>query len=94
MPEGNNVYPSVDFAEASWYGSLRAGIKFSEGFRRIYRLWFLLGIKGSSKVSDDLTAVYRSEHKINAAIANLTDSGHLSYVGQSDRFRVITLGKE
>ena len=79
--------PSVVFAEASWYGSLRAGIQSSSttGVADYYTTsrW---GIMGSSEVSEGLTAVYRFEHRINAANAT-QPSGRLSYVGTVGRIR-------
>ncbi len=84
--------PSVVSAEATWYGSLRAGVeshksdtKFADGGSR----W---GIKGSSEISDGLTAVYRFEHKINTAKASLTD-GRLAYAGLKGGFGTITAGQ-
>ena len=44
-------------------------------------------------MSDGLTEVHRFEQKINAAIANLTDGGHLSYVRLACGFGTTTLGK-
>ena len=84
--------PSVVSAEATWYGSLRAGVsshdsdtKFADGGSR----W---GIKGSSEISDGLTAVYRFEHKIDTAKASLTD-GRLAYAGLKGGFGTITAGQ-
>ena len=88
--------PSVVFAEASWYGSLRAGIisndtaGVSDGFKGFpTSRW---GIKGSSEVSEGLTAVYRFEQKIDAAEAAQT-VGRLSYVGLSGGFGTLTIGQ-
>ena len=83
--------PSVVFAEASWYGSLRSGIKasattgVSDGGSR----W---GIKGSSEVSEGLTAVYRFEHKMSTANAS-QPGGRLAYVGLTGGFGILTIGQ-
>ena len=45
------------------------------------------------EVADGLTEVNRFEQKINAAIAILTDGGHLSYVRLACGFGTTTLGK-
>ena len=85
--------PSVVSAEATWYGSLRVGVsshdsdtKFADGGSR----W---GIKGSSEISDGLTAVYRFEHKIDTAKASLTGGGRLAYAGLKGGFGTITAGQ-
>lgn len=44
-------------------------------------------------MSDGLTEVHRYEQNINAAIANLTDGGYLSYVRLLGGFATTTLGK-
>ena len=59
--------------------------KFADGGSR----W---GIKGSSEISDGLTAVYRFEHKINTAKASLTE-GRLAYAGLKGGFGTITAGQ-
>ena len=84
--------PSVVFAEASWYGSLRAGIKTSDttGVANAGSRW---GVKGSSEISEGLTAVYRFEHGIDSTNANLGESGRLSYVGLSGGFGSLTIGR-
>ena len=48
-------------------------------------------LKASIEMFDGLTMVYRFEHKINAALANLADGGHLSCVGLSGGFGSTTL---
>ena len=50
------------------------------------------GIKGSSEVSEGLTAVYRFEHKINTPNAT-QPAGRLSYVGLSGGFGSLTIGQ-
>ena len=84
--------PSVVFAEATWYGSLRSGIKASEttGVSDGGSRW---GIKGSSEVSEGLTAVYRFEHKMSTEDAGMTAGGRLAYVGLSGGFGSLTIGQ-
>ena len=85
--------PSVVFAEATWYGSLRGGLdsrsgsdaQFFDGGSR----W---GIKGSAEVSEGLTAVYRFEHKISTTNAS-QPGGRLAYAGLSGGFGSISLGQ-
>ena len=91
--------PTVVFAEASWYGSVRAGVSSGptedsrttsqSGVTDFDSRW---GIKGSSEVSEGLTAVYRYERKIESTDAS-DSGGRLSYVGLSGRFGTITVGQ-
>ena len=91
--------PTVVFAEASWYGSIRAGVSSAPtensrttgqtGVSDFYSRW---GIKGSSEVSEGLTAVYRYERKIDSTDAS-DPGGRLSYVGLSGSFGTITVGQ-
>ena len=85
--------PSVVFAEAIWYGSLRGGLQSSSGSDLEYfdggSRW---GIKGSAEVSDGLTAVYRFEHKISTANGS-QPGGRLAYAGLSGGFGTLTLGQ-
>ena len=83
--------PSVVFAEASWYGSLRAGIN-SSGTTGVSSAGSRWGIRGSSEVSEGLTAVYNFEHAIDTANAT-QPSGRLSYVGLSGGFGTLTIGQ-
>ena len=84
--------PSVVFAEANWYGSLRAGIN-SSGTTGVADGGSRFGVSGSSEVSEGLTAVYQFEHKINAANAGLGGGGRLAYVGLSGGFGTLTVGQ-
>ena len=84
--------PSVVFAEASWYGSLRGGIEFSGGNTDFYDGASRWGIKGSAEASEGLTAVYRFEHKFSTADAGQA-GGRLAYVGLSGGFGTLTLGQ-
>ncbi len=85
--------PSVIFADANWYGSLRGGIEvggdadatFKDGGSR----W---GIKGSSEISEGLSAVYRFEHKISTENAG-QPGGRLAYAGLSGGFGTVSLGQ-
>ena len=87
--------PSVVFAEATWYGSLRGGLESnSGGDLRFYddaggSRW---GIRGSNEVSDGLTAVYQFEHSISTTNAGLP-GGRLAYAGLSGGFGSLTLGQ-
>ena len=91
--------PTVVFAEASWYGSIRAGVSSvptedsrtssKSGVADFDSRW---GINGSSEVSEGLTAVYRYERKIDSTDAS-DPGGRLSYVGLSGRFGTITVGQ-
>ena len=90
---GTLSVPSVVFAEAGWYGSLRSGLQFGGGEdAKLVDAYSRFGIKGSNEVSDGLSAVYRFETKINTTNANL-DGGRLSYVGLSGGFGTITIGQ-
>ena len=91
--------PSAVLAEASWYGSIRAGWQsettnddgtvdgngVADGFSR----W---GIKGASEVSEGLSAVYRFEYKIDSSDAD-QPGGRLSYAGLSGGFGTLTAGQ-
>ena len=89
--------PSVIFAAdedgASWYGSLRGGVEFGGGedarFKDGGSRW---GIKGSSELSEGLSAVYNFEHKISTGDAS-QPGGRLAYAGLSGGFGSLTLGQ-
>ncbi len=85
--------PSVVFAEAQWYGSLRGGIHAGGGDDAQYfdggSRW---GIKGSAEASEGLTAVYQFEHKISTKDAS-QGGGRLAYVGLSGGFGQVSLGQ-
>ena len=51
------------------------------------------GVKGSSEVSEGLTAVYRYEENLNLANATLGAGNRLSSVGLSGGFGTVTLGQ-
>ncbi len=85
--------PSVVLAEASWYGSLRGGVEVGGGndasFKDGGSRW---GIKGSSEISEGLSAVYRFEHKISTTDAS-QPGGRLAYAGLSGGFGTVSLGQ-
>ena len=89
----NLSVPSVIFADASWYGSLRGGIDFQSGNdAQFYDGASRWGIKGSNEVSEGLSAVYRFETGIDTG-ANQAGKGRLNYVGLSGGFGNLTLGR-
>ena len=85
--------PSVVFAEATWYGSLRGGLevgggKDAEFFDGVSR-W---GVKGSVEASEGLTAVYRFESKLTTTDGS-QPGGRLAYAGLSGGFGSISVGQ-
>ena len=85
--------PSVVFAEANWYGSLRGGVTFGGGadtrFMDGGSRW---GIKGSNDLGEGLSALYRFEHKFSTENAGQA-GGRLAYVGLSGGFGTLSLGQ-
>ena len=86
--------PSVVFAEASWYGSLRGAIgSNADGQTGIADGSSRFGVKGSSEVSEGLTAIYNFEHSFGPT-GNLVDGGgRHHYVGLSGGFGTLTIGQ-
>ena len=84
--------PSVSGADATWYGSLRGGIQFTDDETSFYDGASRWGIKGESEVSEGLTAVYRFEHSISTVDAS-QPGGRLANVGLSGGFGTLTLGR-
>lgn len=85
--------PSVVFAEASWYGSLRGVIgSNADGQTGIMDGGSRFGVKGTSEVSEGLTSVYNFEHNIGPT-GGLGDSGRHHYVGLSGGFGTLTIGQ-
>ena len=84
--------PSVSGADATWYGSLRGGIHFTDDETKFYDGASRWGIKGKSEVSEGLTAVYNFEHKISTNDAS-QPGGRLANVGLSGGFGTLTLGQ-
>ena len=98
--------PSVVLAEATWYGSFRAGIwsgpyngtgddaNNEVGKRTVLHApgsrW---GVKGSNEISDGLSAVYRYEENLDLRTATLLGGNRLSYVGLSGGFGTLTMGR-
>ena len=89
----NMSVPSVIFADANWYGSLRGGVEVGGGndasFKDGGSRW---GIKGSSEISEGLSAIYRFEHKISTTDAS-QPGGRLAYAGLSGSFGTVSLGQ-
>ena len=89
-----------------WYGSLRGGVEFGGGadgqFGSYGSRW---GIKGTSEVSEGLTAIYQLETRINGGATrknptptnteNISDSQGTNqlFVGLSGGFGSLTMGK-
>ena len=75
------------------YGSFR-GIVHNQGGETSmddsYSRW---GVKGSSEVSEGLTAVYRYEEALNLGTTTLSANNRLSYVGLAGGFGTVTLGR-
>ena len=84
--------PSAVFAEASWYGSLRAGLKSSDSKVSQFDGGSRWGIKGSHEAGEGLSAVYRFEHKMSTENAS-QPGGRLAYVGLSGGFGTVTAGQ-
>ena len=89
----NLSVPSVLLADANWYGSLRGGVEVGGGndasFKDGGSRW---GIKGSSEISEGLSAIYRFEHKISTENAS-QPGGRLAYAGLSGSFGTVSLGQ-
>ncbi len=85
--------PSVVLAEATWYGSFRAGISSSSGNTVLYTPLSRWGVKGSNEISDGLSAVYRYEEALDLRNATLAAGNRLSYVGLSGGFGTLTMGR-
>ena len=101
--------PSVVLAQATWYGSFRAGIYSGpydtesydyENNRFENKKHTVLGapgsrwgVKGSNEISDGLSAVYRYEEALDLKTATLSANDRLSYVGLSGGFGTLTMGR-
>ncbi len=87
--------PSAVLAEASWYGSIRAGWTSEYGSKAspdgagVEQFGSRWGIKGTSEVSDGLSAVYKFETRIGEG-AQTTDQ---IYVGLAGGFGTVSMGK-
>ena len=90
---GTLSVPSVVFAEATWYGSLRGGVEIGGGNdASFYDGGSRWGIRGSAEAGEGLTAVYRFEHKISTTDAS-QPGGRLAYAGLTGGFGSLTLGQ-
>ncbi len=89
---GTLSIPSLVFAEATWYGTLRAGVESSDGNIAVKDGDSHWGIMGSAEAGEGLTVVYRFEHGISTENASQPD-GRLSYVGLSGGFGTLTVGR-
>ncbi len=93
----NLSIPSVIFADANWYGSIRGGVEFGptatdpDADGRSHSAGSRWGIQGNTEVSDGLTAVYKFETRIGQGGAS-QDTNQL-YVGLSGGFGSLTIGK-
>ena len=76
----------------SLYGSFRAGISFGDGDAEVSNYISRWGIRGSSEVSEGLTAAYQYETNLDTTNAGLS-GGRLSNVSLSGGFGTITLGQ-
>ena len=83
--------PSVASADASWYGSLRARLHSQDGHTVLKDGSSRWGVKGSSEVSEGLTAVYQYETAVDLGDASMGD-GRISFVGLSGGFGSISAG--
>ena len=94
----NLSVPSVIFAEdeggASWYGKLNGGVLLGGdddgSFNSNGSRW---GVKGSTELSEGLSAVYNFEAGLDGATATQTPGNRLSYMGLSGGFGNITMGR-
>ena len=85
--------PSVVLAQATWYGSFRAGIDANKGNTTLNSFGSRWGVKGSNEISDGLSAVYRYEEALDLRNATLGAGNRLSYVGLSGGFGTLTMGR-
>ena len=80
-------------ADATWYGSFRAIMHSQDGHTTMKSNGSRWGVKGSSEVSEGLTAVYLYEENLDLGTATIKDDNRLSYVGLSGGFGSITMGQ-
>ncbi len=87
--------PSAVLAEASWYGSIRAGWTSESGSKAaptgagVKQFGSRWGIKGASEVSDGLSAVYKFETRIGEGAQSTAQI----YAGLSGGFGTVSMGK-
>ncbi len=85
--------PSIVFAQATWYGSFRAGVESASGETTLFTPGSRWGVKGSNEISDGLMATYKYETALDLSTATLGDNNRLSYVGLSGGFGTLTMGR-
>ncbi len=90
MAEEEEATPWYD--STVWYGSLRAGIEFSDGDTRLYDGASRWGIRGTAEAGEGLTAVYQFESHISTRNAS-QPGGRLAFVGLSGGFGSLTMGQ-
>ncbi len=84
--------PSVIFADANWYGSLRGVVEVGGGNdAKLADTGSRWGIKGTSEISDGLSAVYNFETTVNTSNASAGGGRH-AYAGLSGGFGNLTIG--
>ena len=96
--------PSVVFAEATWYASLRTGISTGGGDTTLFDGYSRIGVRGSAEIGEGMTASLRWEQGVNTVNATLpvsasddaksgyAVSGRLSYVGLTTGLGTLNLG--
>ena len=89
---GTLCVPQAVFAQASWYGSLRAGVESLDGNVAVKDGESYWGIQGSTEAGEGLAAVYQFEQNISIEDAG-QPGGRLSYVGLSGGFGSLTVGR-
>ena len=80
-------------AQATWYGSFRAGVESKSGETTLAAPGSRWGVKGSNEISDGLSGVYRYEEALDLRNATLAAGNRLSYVGLSGGFGTLTMGR-
>ena len=84
--------PSVVFAEATWYASLRTGITTGGGDTKLFDGYSRFGVRGSTEISEGMSASLRWEQGLDTTNAKLGDPGRLSYVGLTTGLGTLNLG--
>ena len=84
--------PSVVFAEATWYASLRTGITTGGGTTKLFDGYSRFGVRGSAEISEGMSASLRWEQGVDTTNAELGDPGRLSYVGLTTGLGTLNLG--
>ena len=84
--------PSVVFAEATWYASLRTGITTGGGDTKLFDGYSRFGVRGSTEISEGMSASLRWEQGVDTTNATLGVPGRLSYVGLTTGLGTLNLG--